>query len=57
MYIFRIRTEEFYKINMTFIGNDIHRKDKKTKKIIKTRFGNSFHQKFSIYFCLDILLE
>lgn len=33
MYIFRIRTEEFYKINMTFIGNDIHRKDeKKTKK-------------------------
>lgn len=62
MYIFRIRTEEFYKINMTFIGNDIHRKDKKRKKtlrkkIIKTRFGNSFHQKFSIYFCLDILLE
>lgn len=31
MYIFRIRTEEFYKINMTFIGNDIHRKDKKRK--------------------------
>lgn len=62
MYIFRIRTEEFYKINMTFIGNDIHRKDEKKqktllKKIIKTRFGNSFHQKFSIYFCLDILLE
>lgn len=62
MYIFRIRTEGFYKINMTFIENDIHRKDEKNqktlhKKIIKTRFGNSFHQKFSIYFCLDILLE
>lgn len=32
MYIFRIRTEEFYKINMTFIGNDIHRKDEKKPK-------------------------
>lgn len=29
MYIFRIRTEEFYKINMIFIGNDIYRKDEK----------------------------
>lgn len=32
MYIFRIRTEEFYKINMIFIGNDIYRKDKKRRK-------------------------
>lgn len=32
MYIFRIRTEEFYKINMTFIGNDIYRKDEKKTK-------------------------
>lgn len=32
MYIFRIRTEEFYKINMIFIGNDIYRKDEKKLK-------------------------
>lgn len=48
MYIFRIRTEEFYKINMIFIGNDIYRKDEKNlktfyKKIIKIRFGNFFY--------------
>lgn len=37
MYIFRIRTEEFYKINMIFIGNDIYRKDEKKfkKRFIK----------------------
>lgn len=49
MYIFRIRMEGFYKINMIFIGNDIYRKDEKKrkktfyKKIIKIRFGNFFY--------------
>lgn len=42
---------------MTFIGKTKKKQKTLHKKIIKTRFGNSFHQKFSIYFCLDILLE
>lgn len=54
IYIFRICMEEYYKINMTFIGE---MKKKLHKKIIKTRLGNSFQRKFSIYFCLDILFE
>lgn len=50
---------EYYKINMTFIGEMTKKKSfiKKSKNKIGKFFSSEKLMKCSIYFCLDILLE